>query len=146
METISTSKENARSMRRWFVVDAEGKVLGRLASQIASVLRGKHQVHYTPHVDTGDFVIVLNAAKVKLTGRKETNKIYHHHTTWAGGVVSRTAATVRQDSPEELIEKAVWGMLPKGPLGRDMARKLKVYAGGEHPHVAQKPEPLALTN
>ena len=144
METLSTSKEEAVKQRRWFIVDAQDKVLGRLASEIANVLRGKHRVEYTPHVDTGDFVIVVNAAKVKLTGRKEESKIYHHHTSWVGGVISRTAAEVRAAEPEELIKKAVKGMLPKGPLGRDMAKKLKVYAATEHPHEAQKPQQLAL--
>src|SRR5689334_11537905 len=112
METKSKKKKDAEQTRRWFIVDAQQQVLGRIASQIASVLRGKHRVDYTPHVDTGDFVIVLNAAKVKLTGRKESNKIYHHHTTWAGGVVSRAASELRATEPEELIKKAVKGMLP----------------------------------
>ncbi|HET6344405.1 MAG TPA: 50S ribosomal protein L13 [Myxococcota bacterium] len=144
MKTISTTKKDALKQRRWLVVDAEGKVLGRIASEIASVLRGKHQVTYTPHVDTGDFVIVLNAEKVRLTGRKESDKIYHHHTNWAGGVVSKTAATLREENASELIKNAVWGMMPKGPLGRAMFKKLKVYTGSEHPHTAQKPEPLTV--
>ena len=144
MKTKSTSKEEALKRRRWFIVDAEGKVLGRLVSEIASVLRGKRSVYFTPHVDTGHYVIVLNAAKVKLTGRKETSKIYHHHTSWVGGVVSRTAQQVRQKNPEDLIKHAVRGMLPKGTLGRDMARKVKVYANSEHPHGAQQAEPLAI--
>lgn len=144
METLSTSKEEAVKQRRWFIVDAQDLVLGRLASQVATVLRGKHRVEYTPHVDCGDFVIVINAAKVKLTGRKEEKKLYHHHTSWVGGVVERTAAEVREHRPEDLIIKAVKGMMPKGPLGRDMAKKLKVFAGAEHTHEAQKPQQLAL--
>jgi large subunit ribosomal protein L13 len=144
MKTISTKKKDALTKRRWLVVDAEGKVLGRIASEIASVLRGKHQVTYTPHVDTGDFVIVLNAEKVRLTGRKESDKIYHHHTSWVGGVVSKTAATLREENAPELIKNAVWGMMPKGPLGRAMFKKLKVYTGSEHPHTAQQPEPLTV--
>jgi large subunit ribosomal protein L13 len=143
MKTLSRTKKDAQKSRRWHLVDAKGKVLGRLASEIANILRGKHTVDYTPHTDTGDFVIVINAEKVVLTGRKEERKIYHHHTLWVGGVVSRTAATVRAEKPEELVKEAVWGMMPKGPLGRAMYRKLNVYAGGEHPHAAQKPEPFA---
>lgn len=134
----------AEIQRRWWLVDAQDVVLGRAASRIASILRGKHTPQYTPHVDTGDFVVVVNADKVRLTGNKEQNKVYHHHTGWVGGVVSRTAAEVRERKPTELLEQAVWGMLPKGPLGRAMYRKLKVYAGPEHPHAAQKPEPLAV--
>lgn len=130
--------------RRWFLVDAEGKVLGRMASEIAKVLRGKHKPQYTPHVDTGDFVVVVNADKARLTGRKEADKMYHHHTGWVGGIVSRTAAQVRRRKPRRLVEDAIWGMLPKGPLGRKMFKKLKVYTGPEHPHTAQKPENLSL--
>lgn len=144
MKTKSTSKEEALKNRRWYVVDAEGKVLGRLASEVAGILRGKHRVEFTPHVDTGDFVVVLNAGKIRLTGRKLTDKIYHRHTTWVGGVVSRTAEEILSDKPEELIKLAVKGMLPKTTLGRHMASKLKVYATAEHPHGAQKPEPLAI--
>jgi large subunit ribosomal protein L13 len=130
--------------RRWYVIDAENQVLGRLSSRVASMLRGKHKPIYTPHVDTGDFVVVINADKVRLTGRKEEAKMYHHHTGWVGGIVSRTAEEVRESSPTSLVEHAVRGMLPRGPLGRRMLSKLKVYAGGEHPHAAQKPEPLQL--
>ena len=130
--------------QRWFVVDAEDKVLGRTATEIARILRGKHKPLYTPHVDTGDFVVVVNAGKVKLTGKKESDKMYHHHTGWVGGIVSKNAADVREQKPTKLVEDAVWGMLPKGPLGRKMFSKLKVYAGAEHPHEAQKPEPLTL--
>ena len=144
MKTKSTSKEEALLKRSWHVVDAEGKVLGRLASEIASLLRGKHRVDFTPHTDTGDYVIVTNASKIKLTGRKLTDKIYHHHTSWVGGVVSRTAQEVLDDKPEELIKTAIKGMLPKTTLGRHMLTKLKVYANAEHPHTAQKPEALAI--
>ena len=144
METKSKKKKDADLGRRWFVVDAQGKVLGRLASQVASVLQGKHQVMYTPHIDVGDFVIVVNAAGVVLTGSKEDKKMYHRHTTWVGGVRSRTAAQQRAHKPEDMIKWAIKGMLPKGTLGRNMASKLKVYAAGEHPHSAQQPEPLAV--
>ncbi len=130
--------------RRWYLVDAEDVVLGRAATRIATILRGKHKPCYTPHVDAGDYVVVVNAEKVKLTGKKETDKLYHHHTGWVGGLVTKTAAEIRATKPAKLIEDAVWGMLPKGPLARQMFSKLKVYAGGEHPHAAQKPEPLAL--
>lgn len=144
MKTESTKKEEALLARRWFVVDAENKVLGRVASEIAKVLRGKHKVTYTPHTDTGDFVIVVNAEKVCLTGKKNENKEYHHHTSWVGGIVTRTAEEVRAQKPTELIENAVWGMMPKGPLGRAMYRKLKVYAGANHPHTAQQPQALSF--
>lgn len=130
--------------RRWYVVDAEDQVLGRLASQVAAILRGKNKPQYTPHVDTGDFVVVVNADKVKVTGRKETDKVYYRHTGWVGGIRDETLAELREKHPERMISRAVWGMLPRGPLGRQMFRKLKVYAGGDHPHAAQKPEVLAL--
>ncbi len=130
--------------RTWYVIDAEGQVLGRLASRIATILRGKHKPTYTPHVDMGDFVIVINAEKVRLTGKKEHQKQYFHHSGYPGGVRLRTPAEMRQRRPEFLIEHAVKGMLPKGPLGRRMLRKLKVYAGPSHPHGAQKPIELTL--
>ena len=142
MKTQSAKLEDVE--RKWFVVDAEGQVLGRLASNIASILRGKHKPIFTPHVDTGDFVVVINADKVKLTGRKETDKLYQHHTGWIGGLVTQTAAEIRKKAPEDLVKKAVKGMIPRGPLGRQVFTKLKVYAGGEHPHSAQKPETLAF--
>ncbi len=142
MQTRSAKKEEVE--RRWFVVDASEKVLGRMATTIATVLRGKHKAIYTPHVDTGDFVIVINAEKVKLTGNKENDKMYHHHTGWVGGIVSLSAKTVREHKPQRIVIEAVKGMLPPGPLGRAMMRKLKVYAGGEHPHTAQKPEELSV--
>lgn len=128
----------------WYIIDAEDQVVGRLASQVASVLRGKHKPEYTPHVDTGDFVIVVNAAKAKFTGNKEAQKTYFGHTGYPGGVKETTPEKVRVKKPEFIIQNAVKGMLPKGPLGRSMLKKLKVYAGAEHPHSAQVPKELAL--
>ena len=142
MKTQSAKRENVE--RKWYVVDAAQAVLGRISTQIATILRGKNKPTFTPHVDTGDFVVVINADKVKLTGRKETDNLYHHHTGWVGGLVTKTAAEIREKAPEDLIKKPVWGMLPHGPLGRQMFKKLKVYAGGEHPHAAQEPETLVL--
>lgn len=130
--------------RRWYVVDAAGQVLGRLASRIAFVLRGKHKPEYTPHVDCGDFVIVVNAEKVRLTGRKLDQKLYRHHTLYPGGLKEQTARELLARHPDRLIRRAVWGMLPHNRLGRRIIRKLKVYAGPEHPHQAQKPEPFPL--
>jgi large subunit ribosomal protein L13 len=138
------SPKLAEIERLWFVVDAAGIPLGRLASVIATRLRGKHKPTFAPHIDTGDFVIVLNADKVVLTGRKEENKMYHRHTGYPGGLKSETAGQRRQRRPIKLVEEAVWGMLPKGPLGRQIYKKLKVYAGAEHPHAAQQPQPLKL--
>ncbi len=131
-----------RNTKRWFVVDAEGKTLGRLASRIASVLRGKHNPQYAPDMDTGDFVIVVNAEKIRYTGKKDSDKVYYHHTGYIGGIKSVTLGKLLETKPEEVIKKAVRGMLPSGPLARDMFRKLKVYAGPTHPHEAQKPAPL----
>jgi large subunit ribosomal protein L13 len=128
--------------RRWFLVDAEGKVLGRLATRVAHVLRGKHKPTFAPHLDVGDHVVVINAGKVHLTGRKLTNKMYRWHSGYIGGLREVTAERMLKSHPERVIEWAVQGMLPKGRLGRAMARKLKVYKGAEHPHAAQKPEPL----
>ena len=130
--------------REWYVIDLDGKVLGRAATEIARVLRGKHKPIYTPSVDTGDFVIVLNADKVKLTGNKMADKMYHHHTGYPGGIRSINAEKLLEKRPEDLIKKAVKGMLPKNKLGRQMFRKLKVYAGGEHNHAAQQPKELVL--
>lgn len=144
MQTQSANTEDSRDERRWYVVDVEDLVLGRVATRIATILRGKHKTNYTPHVDTGDFVIVVNAAKVKLTGKKEAGKKYYYHTRWVGGVVESTAAELRKKHPEQLIEDAVRGMLPKGNLGRHMRDKLKVYAGAEHPHKAQQPQALTF--
>lgn len=130
--------------RKWYVVDAEGKTLGRLATQVAMVLRGKHKPIYTPFLDTGDYVIVINADKVKVTGKKLEEKIYWHHTGWIGGQKKVTLKRLLQTHPERVVEHAVKGMLPKGPLGREMYRKLHVYAAPEHPHAAQKPEALEI--
>lgn len=131
--------------RNWYVVDAEGKVLGRLAARIAEVLRGKHKPEFTPHVDTGDFVIVINAEKVRLTGKKLDDKVYYHYSGYPSGMKSATAREVRDKKPEELLMKAVRGMLPKNRLNRKVLTKLKVYAGPEHKHEAQQPTPLELT-
>lgn len=125
--------------RKWYVVDAKGKTLGRLASEVATLLRGKHKPQYTPHVDTGDFVIVINASQVELTGKKLSQKIYYRHSGYPGGLKTTTAGDLRATRPERMIELAVKGMLPKGSLGRQQLKKLKVYAGSEHPHQAQQP-------
>lgn len=140
MKTISAKK--AEVARKWFIVDADGKVLGRMASEIASLLRGKHKPIYTPHVDTGDFVVVVNAGKVQLTGRKNEEKMYYRHTGWQGHLNEMNAATVRARKPELMVKHAVKGMLPRGNLGRAMLKKLKIYSTAEHPHEAQKPEAL----
>jgi large subunit ribosomal protein L13 len=128
----------------WYVVDAQGKVLGRLASQIAMRLRGKHKPEYTPHVDTGDFVVVVNASKLRVTGRKTEQKMYYHHTEFPGGIRETNFAKLQKAKPERILQKAVKGMLPKGPLGYAMLRKLKVYAGDQHPHSAQQPKTLEI--
>ena len=130
--------------RKWYVVDAEGKTLGRLASEIASVLRGKKKPIYTPHIDTGDYVIVVNAEKIVTTGKKLNQKVYYHHSDYVGGMKETTLKEKLEKKPESVIELAVKGMLPKGPLGRSMMKKLFVYAGAEHPHAAQKPEELTF--
>ena len=130
--------------RKWYVVDAEGCTLGRLASGVASVLRGKNKPQFTPHVDTGDYVIVVNADKVKVTGKKMDQKIYYHHSDYVGGMKETTLKEMMAKKPEKVIELAVKGMLPKGPLGREMYTKLFVYAGPEHKHAAQKPEVLTF--
>ena len=130
--------------QKWLLVDAQDKVLGRLASQIASRLRGKHKAEYTPHVDTGDFVIVVNAAKVRVTGRKAEDKAYMRHTGYPGGIRRTNFAKLQATRPERAIQHAVKGMLPKGPLGYAMMRKLKVYAGATHPHAAQQPRTLEI--
>lgn len=130
--------------RKWYVVDAENVALGRLASQVANVLRGKNKPAYTPHVDTGDYVIVINAEKVKVTGKKLDQKIYYHHSDYVGGMKETTLREMLAKKPEEVIEHAVKGMLPKGPLGRQMYTKLHVYAGPEHKQAAQKPEVLTF--
>lgn len=130
--------------RKWYVVDAEGKTLGRLASEVAKVLRGKNKPIFTPHMDTGDYVIVVNAEKIKVTGKKLDNKIYYRHSGYVGGLKQTTLKEKLAKKPEEVIELAVKGMLPKGPLGRQMYKKLFVYAGPEHKHAAQKPEALTF--
>lgn len=142
MRTVSAKANEVN--RRWYVVDATGKPLGRLASQVATILRGKNKPEFTPHVDTGDFVVVINAEQVKLTGAKLDGKFYHRHSGVPGGFRSEPYRQLLQRRPDVAIEKAVRGMLPKNPLGRKMAGKLKVYAGSAHPHAAQQPEPLSL--
>lgn len=127
---------------RWYVVDARGKVLGRLASRIATVLRGKHKPDYTPHTDTGDFVIVVNAGGVRVTGKKLDQKVYKHHSMHPGGLKTESLRSLLARRPEEVIRQAVWGMLPHTPMGRRQIKKLKIYAAADHPHAAQKPEPL----
>ncbi|HVE70906.1 MAG TPA: 50S ribosomal protein L13 [Thermoanaerobaculia bacterium] len=129
---------------RWFVIDADGQVLGRLATTIATIITGKSKPTYTPFLDTGDHVIVINAEKVRLTGTKETDKIYRHHSLYPGGLKQKAARFVRAEKPEHMIEQAVWGMLPKNKIGRKMLKKLKVYRGTNHRHQAQKPETLQV--
>ena len=142
MKTFSAKPETVQ--RDWFVVDAENKTLGRLATEVAHRLRGKHKPEFTPHVDTGDYIVVINAEKVKVTGKKTTDKMYHRHTEYPGGLKSVTFDDMIARTPERVIELAVKGMLPKNPLGRAMYRKLKVYAGTEPPHGAQQPQPLEI--
>jgi large subunit ribosomal protein L13 len=142
MKTFSAKAHEVN--RDWFVVDATGKTLGRLASEIARRLRGKHKPIYTPHVDTGDYIIVVNADKVHVTGRKATDKMYYHHTGYIGNLKSANFEKMQAQAPGRVIELAVKGMLPKNPLGRAMFRKLKVYAGSDHQHAAQQPKPLNI--
>ncbi len=142
MKTFSAKPETVK--RDWFIVDAEGKTLGRLATEIASRLRGKHKPEYTPHVDTGDYIVVVNAEKVRVTGRKSTDKMYHRHTGYIGSLKSVSFNKLIDHKPEMVIELAVKGMLPRNPLGRAMYGKLKVYAGSEHPHAAQQPQQLEI--
>jgi large subunit ribosomal protein L13 len=136
--------EEARAQRQWYVVDAQGKVLGRMASEIAKVLRGKNKPIFTPNADAGDFVIVINARGVKLTGKKLQQKIYYRHTDYPGGIRERTAEKMLEEKPEDLVRLAVKGMLPKNRLSKKLVTKLKIYAGSEHPHEAQKPQPLVV--
>lgn len=143
MRTTYMAKPNEVE-RKWYVIDAEGQTLGRLASEVASILRGKNKPTFTPHIDTGDFVIVINAEKIHLTGKKLTDKIYYRHSNHPGGLKQRTALEMRTNRPTQMIELAVKGMLPKNTLGRKQGMKLHVYAGSEHPHQAQKPEVLEL--
>lgn len=142
MKTFTAKPETVK--RDWYVVDADGKTLGRLATELARRLRGKHKAEYTPHVDTGDYIIVLNAEKVAVTGNKRSDKMYYHHTGYVGGIKAATFEEMIARHPERVIEIAVKGMLPKGPLGRAMYRKLKVYAGTEHNHAAQQPQVLDI--
>jgi large subunit ribosomal protein L13 len=142
MKTFSAKPGDVE--QQWFVVDASGKTLGRVATAIASRLRGKHKPEFTPHVDTGDFIVVVNAGKIQVTGNKARDKIYHHHTGYPGGMRSISFDKLVARAPTRAIETAVKGMLPKNPLGRAMARKLKVYPGAEHPHAAQQPQALEI--
>ena len=142
MSTPSIRKRDIE--RRWVLVDAEDLILGRAASRIAHILRGKHKPQYTPHADVGDHVVVINAAKIRLTGNKEEDKLYHRHTGYIGGLKTKTAAELRDSRPEDLLINAVRRMIPRNPLGRDIMRKLRVYPGSEHPHVAQQPETIEL--
>ena len=142
MKTFSAKPETVK--RDWYVVDASGKTLGRLATEIARRLRGKHKPEYTPHVDTGDYIVVVNAKDVNVTGNKRSDKMYHHHTGYIGNLKSATFQEMIDKSPEDVIRLAVKGMLPKNPLGRHMMRKLKIFAGPEHKHEAQQPQPLEI--
>ena len=142
MKTYSARPQDIR--RQWHLVDADGKTLGRLATEIARRLRGKHKPEYTPHMDTGDYIVVINAEKIRATGRKMSDKMYHHHTGYIGNLKSISLEKLLAKKPERVIQLAVKGMMPKGPLGREMLRKLKVYAGTEHPHAAQQPQALEL--
>jgi large subunit ribosomal protein L13 len=142
MKTFSAKSHEVK--RDWFIIDANGKVLGRLATEIARRLRGKHKAEYTPHVDTGDYIIVTNAEKVTVTGRKFKEKMYYNHSGYPGGIKSISFDKLQKKDPARIIERAVKGMLPKNPLGRDMYRKLKVYIGTDHPHAAQQPQQLEI--
>jgi len=146
--TVSIRKEQFEQKgdltRSWFFVDAEGKTLGRLSTEIAKVLQGKHKPIYTPHVDTGDYVVVVNAEKIKITGKKMTDKIYYHHTGYPGGIKSISAEALLKKNPTALVEKAVKGMMPKNKLNRHALNKLKVYVGAEHPHQNHNPQPLEI--
>ena len=142
MKTFKASP--ATIERKWYVVDATNKTLGRLASEVAKVLRGKNKAIFTPHIDTGDYVIIVNAEKIKVTGKKLDQKLYRHHTGWVGGLKETTLREMMEKKPTTVVESAIKGMLPKGPLGSEMYKKLFVYAGAEHPHAAQKPEELTF--
>lgn len=142
MRTFSAKSHEVK--RDWFVVDATDKVLGRLATEIARRLRGKHKPEFTPHVDTGDYIVVINVAKLRVTGKKAEQKTYYRHSGYPGGIYEDTFAKLQQRAPVRVLEKAVKGMLPKGPLGYAMIKKLKAYAGGDHPHVAQQPKSLEI--
>lgn len=142
--TKMTTREAALEERRWFVVDAQGQVVGRVATAVANLLRGKGKKSFTPHVDCGDFVVVVNAAGLRFTGKKLTDKIYYRHTGWPGGIRSETAGKLMGERPERVLRSAVNGMLPKNRLGRQLAGKLKIYRGGDHPHAAQGPTEISL--
>jgi large subunit ribosomal protein L13 len=142
MKTYFATSENTE--HKWYLVDASGKVLGRLATQIAKYLRGKHKPEYTPHADAGDYIVVVNAEKIKVTGKKKQDKVYYRHSGFPGGIKETSFEKLQEKDPTQIIELAVKGMLPKNPLGRDMLRKLKVYAGSEHPHIAQQPVTIDL--
>ena len=142
MSTFSAKPAEVR--RDWFVVDATGKTLGRLSTEIAHRLRGKHKPEYTPHVDTGDYIVVVNAEKIRVTGNKMKDKMYHHHTGYIGNLKSKSLEKMLDEHPERVLEKAVKGMLPRGPLGRQMFKKLRVFKGPEHDHAAQQPIPLEV--
>ncbi len=142
MKTYQAKKEELD--RKWYLVNADGKVLGRLSTELVKILKGKNKPTYTPHMDTGDFVVVVNAGKVTLTGKKMKDKVYYHHTGFPGGIKEMNAEKLLAKKPTEMIRMAVKGMLPKNSLGRQMLRKLKIYAGSNHPHEAQKPVPLEL--
>lgn len=142
MKTLSAKPETVK--RDWYVVDAAGKTLGRLSTEIALRLRGKHKPEYTPHVDTGDYIVVINASQVRVTGKKASDKMYYSHTGFPGGIKSISFEKLLAKAPEQIIQKSVKGMLPKGPLGRAMFKKLKTYAGAEHPHTAQQPKELDI--
>ena len=142
MKTISAKPETVQ--HDWYVVDATDKVLGRLATEVARHLRGKHKPIYTPHVDTGDYIVIINAEKIRVTGNKEDDKMYHHHTGFPGGIKSVNLKTMREKYPDRIIMSAVRGMMPKGPLGRSMLLKLRIYTGAEHNHQAQQPKTLEI--
>ena len=142
MKTYSAKAETVK--REWFVVDATDKILGRLSTEIARRLRGKHKPGYTPHVDTGDYIVVINAEKIRVTGNKESDKLYQHHTGYIGSLKTVNLATLRKNHPDRIIKQSVKGMLPKNSLGRAMFKKLKVYAGSTHEHAAQQPQPLEI--
>jgi large subunit ribosomal protein L13 len=144
MGTFVPSGKNLEQMRRWFVIDADGKTVGRLATTAASLLMGKTKPSYTPYLDVGDHVVIINAEKVVFTGNKLKDKMYRHHTGWPGGLKEITAEKLMQRFPERILEQAIRGMLPKNKLGRQMGKKLRVYAGADHPHQAQQPEALSL--
>ncbi len=144
MGTYHMKREEALAQRQWYIVDAEGKVLGRLATEVARILRGKHKPSFSPHIDGGDFVIIVNAGRVSLTGKKLEQKIYYRHSEYPGGLRASTAKHMLETKPNNIVQLAVKGMLPKNRLGRELLRKLKVYPGPEHPHQAQNPQPLVF--